>query len=305
MTQSYAEAALRIEPHSTTAHVNLGVARERMGDFTGAIEQYERALQIDPNYIGAYENLAKLRLGQGEKIEQRKILEKLIELDPNNVIHLNNLSVLLMETGNREDDERANALLSKAFFLDQHDKFVLKNLGRLAFRYNQLNQALDFFEQAIFIAPEDVGLRELRVNLFNRMKRLDLALDECKELLRIDEENSFAYNELGVLYGKLGDQKSEENTYRKGLEKDANNPDLHNNLGVIFLNVHLQFAEAEKSFRKALELSSHKIYHVNLANSLARQNRCEEAEEQLAKYLQLGGTIDSPLYIEVRGYIDN
>jgi tetratricopeptide (TPR) repeat protein len=55
--------AVRLEPGMALWWFRLGSVRESSGDYTPAIEAYERALRLNPNYREATEGLARSRRG--------------------------------------------------------------------------------------------------------------------------------------------------------------------------------------------------------------------------------------------------
>ena len=68
------EKAVKLAPHIAAAWANLGVARRRMGDTTGAMKAYGRALQIDPANPTTLANLAAFYRSQGQIQEAREAL---------------------------------------------------------------------------------------------------------------------------------------------------------------------------------------------------------------------------------------
>ena len=299
--RSHAEDALRIEGHNTVAHLNLGVAIERMGDMDGAAAECEKAIRIDPNYASAYENLSKIRQRQGNRVDEMKLLEKAVGLDPNNVACLNNLAVLLMKTGNTSDDKRAEEYLKKAIELNPHDGFALKNLGRLCVRYNALGTASMLFELAVREHPEDIDLRNDRLKLFKRLHQNNFAIDECREIIRLDPRHSPTFNTLGILLDHENQPLEAEKIYRQGLDVDPHNQDLHNNLALVLLHSHGQLVEAERHFRQAIAIDPALAYaHLNLADVLARTSRSDESRVELEEYVQLGGSPDHMIYRRIK-----
>lgn len=57
--------ALKLNPNFVPSHVNLGLALERMGDFSGAVSAFHAALDIDGARADAYGGLAAVAVRQG------------------------------------------------------------------------------------------------------------------------------------------------------------------------------------------------------------------------------------------------
>ena len=63
------EIATTLAPDWWPAWVNLGVARNRTGDWEGAFDAYRRAIVVDPANPSALNNMASLYLEQGRVTE--------------------------------------------------------------------------------------------------------------------------------------------------------------------------------------------------------------------------------------------
>ena len=66
--------ALTHDPRNTTALNDLGVARDLMGDHTGAQEAYRQALGIDPEDSAAQVNLALSMAMSGDAADAVRML---------------------------------------------------------------------------------------------------------------------------------------------------------------------------------------------------------------------------------------
>ena len=111
-------------------------------------------------------------------------------------------------------------------------------------------------------------------------------LEAYKALLDADPENSALYNNMGVIYGELGDTDKALEAFNTAIEIDSNNADAFNNVGVI-LHKPGRLEDAENAFRKALEL--------NPDNSISFDNLRKVKEGQLQQSL-----FDAGLLREIR-----
>jgi tetratricopeptide (TPR) repeat protein len=86
-----------------------------------------------------------------------------------------------------------------------------------------------------------------------------------------------AYNQLGMLYQKIGRLAEAEHIFKQGLKADPAAATLRNNLGYCYLTQQ-RYTDAEKEFRNALELNPvFKRARMNLAIVLANTGREEES----------------------------
>jgi tetratricopeptide (TPR) repeat protein len=116
------------------------------------------------------------------------------------------------------------------------------------------------------------------------------AIEELKRAIAIYPEYVQAYNDLGVAYIKLDLIDDAIRALEKStlLDPKAFNPRL--NLGIA--NVRRQdFASAEPHLRSAVALdSSMPLAHLYLGITFWKTARSEEAEEEFARALSLGGS---------------
>lgn len=71
------EIAVRMEPSFSDGWVNLGVARRRSGDWSGAEQAYLRSTETEPDNLAAYQNLAALLHMRGEEDAATRLLQLL------------------------------------------------------------------------------------------------------------------------------------------------------------------------------------------------------------------------------------
>lgn len=64
------------------AYYNKGVVLESLGEYSKALEMYERAINLDPKLVPAYNNKANVLMGLGRDQEALEVFSKGIELDP-------------------------------------------------------------------------------------------------------------------------------------------------------------------------------------------------------------------------------
>ncbi len=83
----------------TGIHFDWAHVYEFTGDFSSAIEHYEKALKIDPKDPVLYNNLGLVYLQQKDYAEAKEYFGKAIEADPGFVPAKNNLKQLLSGAG--------------------------------------------------------------------------------------------------------------------------------------------------------------------------------------------------------------
>ena len=198
-------------------YIYLGVASERLGDNTGAIESYRAALAQQPKTFVAELSLGRLLLATGQTEEAIEHLHRAIELDPEKAQPQLYLALGLAKTGQKESAasaaERAQSL-GASENADFNDALggVFRELGRQ-------NEALQCFKQAVSLGPA----------------------------------NEDYYRHLAAAQRNAGDDTAAGSTLQSGLVQFPGSARLHYLLGLTFMS-RGSSAEAIDSLRKAAEL---------------------------------------------------
>jgi Tfp pilus assembly protein PilF len=101
----------------------------------------------------------------------------------------------------------------------------------------KINQALAIYNRAKYL---------------HREGRLDEAIQEYKAAVKLDKENPWIFNAMGLAMTAVGDFKGAEKAYQSALKLHAELSDVHNNLGVLYSEMGLKekaFAEFTKVIR--------------------------------------------------------
>lgn len=130
-----------------------GTQLYEQGQYTGALQQFQKALTSDPQNPDAYYNLAAtthrlgLQRGQSDLIDQAEALyNQCLDFDPNHVECHRALAVLLSDTGR---PDRAFALMKN--WAAQNPQYAEPRieLARLYEEANDPGQALKYLEDAV------------------------------------------------------------------------------------------------------------------------------------------------------------
>jgi tetratricopeptide (TPR) repeat protein len=76
------EAALAIDPHDESSHLNLGLEYEALDDADAAIEQYRAMIKDNPKSASGHRNLARLLKARGDDAEAAEHLRAAEEEEP-------------------------------------------------------------------------------------------------------------------------------------------------------------------------------------------------------------------------------
>lgn len=136
----------------------LGMIRERQGNFAAAEKFYRSALAGEPDYMDSSMNLANLLgLFPERKKEAERYFSRAFGLKDDSSMLCYNYAVFLLRYGNVPEAER---FLRRAIECDPYYAMAYNQLGVLAIQQNDLHAAERFFASAADFSPENPGFRK-------------------------------------------------------------------------------------------------------------------------------------------------
>lgn len=243
-------AALGFAQNPTAEQIfNDALAAQRRGDFTAAVNDYERVLKLAPRLLPARANLAAALLQLGRVDEAIANYRLALRQDPGNVqiaILLGNTLVLRHSYGEAiallQPVEKAHPenldiafVLGEALIDAQRPSEGLKRVQRVAAARNDAD--------AWLLA----GLTQLKLGDFAK------ARTNVEAALRANAALPGAYTLLGITKVMAGDEQAAKADYRKALEMNQNDFDANLRLGTI-LRTESDLLGARKYLESALRL---------------------------------------------------
>ncbi|PVD28691.1 hypothetical protein C0Q70_11285 [Pomacea canaliculata] len=174
------------------------------------------------------------------------------------------------------------SLFRSALKVNQDNAKLWNNVGHALEKVEKYQEALDYFEKAASVQPDDIGAHinvgrtynnlnlsrsytarvapnhlNAYLNLANLVSKDPHRLEEARNLLQqaISMRTDFieAYINLGDIFVKLGRIADAQHTYEDAIRVEPRNADLHFNLGVVHLE-QKHMAEARQAFENALKI---------------------------------------------------
>ena len=142
------ETALKIDSELVEAYKVLGDVCQRMGKFSLAIDYYNQAIAIKPNYPEVYANLGTLYEQQKQWQQACNYYQKALELKPD---FSRIYQKLILAQQNWQKSQQAPLILPQATLRRSPEYFL--TLGERACQQGNLSQALQYYQQALQIAP--------------------------------------------------------------------------------------------------------------------------------------------------------
>jgi tetratricopeptide (TPR) repeat protein len=138
--------ALAVNEENHMAHVNMGNAHFRKGEWAEAKAHYLRALELNPRYLDALNNLGVVLTATGDWQEAERVYGWLLEEKPDDPTLHYNLGLLLVKQGR---DKEAIGALGRAAELRPGNPAVYNEIGLIFIRRGNRVGACRFFNLAL------------------------------------------------------------------------------------------------------------------------------------------------------------
>ena len=141
-------------------YFEYGAAAEQAELYDKAADLFKRNIALDPaNAAEACNYLSYMWVEHGLHLDEAEdMVNRALKLDPNNGAYLDTLGWLAYQRG--KFDEALKALLRAAQNLPHLDAVVLEHIGDTYAKLNLIPQALDYWQKAVILAPENKKLSE-------------------------------------------------------------------------------------------------------------------------------------------------
>ncbi len=195
------EEAILAAPGYGDAYCNLGVVRQRSGDYPGAVEAYRKALAFKPG-ARAHKNLADALAALGRNEEARSEYLAALELDPAFGDIREDYAAFLARTGRGDE---ALGEYRRAVELDPASPLPRLRLAAALARNGDLEEAAAQYRRVLEDDPSRIGVRNDLGAVLGRMGRYDQAAAEYGRILAADPGNPGAHYNLGLILGARGE----------------------------------------------------------------------------------------------------
>ena len=176
--------------------------------------------------------------------------------------------------------DKASALSNKP----EDKKADLFLRGSYLERQKKYEPAEEMFRKVLAGDPRDAGaLNYLGYMLADRGVRLEEALQLIKRAVQEEPQNYAYLDSLGWAYFKLGNYELAEENLRKAMDRNSNDPTVHDHMGEVYAKTgRLKLAAAQ--WERALEEWNRSLPADVETNDVARvQKQLESTKVKLAK----------------------
>lgn len=174
---------LRLRPNLPEAHVNLGAALSKLGEFAAAEKEYRTALSLHPGDADAQEGIGIVATEQGRFNEALPYLAGAARLRPNDADAHYNLGRAYGLAGRTAE---AIAEFARTVALQPDNAQAHFNLGTALAAQDRLAEASEHFSIAVRLDPTDINARFNLGSALGSMGRLDEAITQFEAVLRLN-----------------------------------------------------------------------------------------------------------------------
>jgi len=161
------------------------------------------------------------------------------------------------------------------------------NLGILAAREGNTDEAIGFFQKALALNPEHAVALQNLGNAYRQKKDWDAARKTLEHALALSPDDAEANYGLGMVYAQLNDTSRANEFLQKALAARPAYPEALNNLGILYLRTG-RSEEAKKSFAESIRVAPRfEQSYLNLARVYAIEGDKAQARATLLELLKV------------------
>ncbi len=295
--QRFAEAeadvrkAIDVAPQNSFGHVQMGNLKFAEHQYTDAVKAYQTALDLNQNSTDALRGLMSTCIAQKQLDRALAIAEAQIAKVPNNGSFYDLLGNALFYS--KHDLPAAETAFKKSAELDRKNPDPLIKLGQVQAAAGEIDQAIDTYRQGLQAYPREVAFYILLGQMYEGQQDWSNAVDFYQKALVIAPENPLASGKLANVMLQSGQNLdvalSLAQTARRGL---PTSPAVADTLGWIYYQKGA-YPSAIDSLQEALKLEQ-KIKspddpktHFHLGMAYAKNGQAALARQQLQLMLKI------------------
>lgn len=207
---------IALDSDKLDAYFYRGIAKNDIGDFSGAIVDYSKIIISQPD-ADTYFNRGNARYSLEDFEGAKNDYKEAIKIDP---LFLDAIYSLGCANFDLEDYTEAIDVFTQLLEIESYYPKAY-TLRAMAFEHqNKYKQAAKDYSLAVFLAPSAVtyynrGVFLLHINYFKKAK------NDLSKAIKLNDNNSFAYFYRGVTHLLLGKYKNAVPDFETALKFDA------------------------------------------------------------------------------------
>lgn len=269
--KTYLQRAIDTSNNDSEAHYLLGEAHYQLRDWLRAKQNYARAVELKPTHKQAYYGLIKTCGQLDERDEVAKYSQKFQQLQSATF------------AADREYRQHFDELEN----IREEVAVTCLDAGRLFATHEQLAQAEPMWKRACELNADNATSRNLLGALYLKQRKVHEALEQFKELARLEPTDAGHFQQLGFLEARLGNLAAAERYFKRVIAVAPKNAAGYRSLAKFYLNTKREAKQALQLAATAVTLEPVADSYFVLGWSHAVNGRRVEATAALEKAMQM------------------
>ncbi|MFN8285732.1 MAG: tetratricopeptide repeat protein [Chitinophagales bacterium] len=240
-------------PKDPEALNNVGVAYYNQGDYTKAIEYYNKSVALKPS-SRAYTNTGLAYLKSNDAVKANENFEKAIATGKDNLLSTYFLVGKSYYDNNSAD--KAAAYFTKAIAINANHAPTLYYMGLAAYSKKDSTKALDYFSKAIASDPRYAEPYQKRADIYSAKKQFDKAAKDYDMAIMLNPKLWECYQQLGNAYIQLKQYDKAIDALENAVMTDRKlGKTLYLTLGNLYRDNLKSYERANGYYQKYIELN--------------------------------------------------
>lgn len=159
--------------------------------------------------------------------------------------------------------------------------------GRHLFRQGKHADAIQVFEQALKVDPDQTEIHDAVATAYFVVKQYDKAIEHFTRVTQLKPMDAKAYINLGAVFNRKEEFQKAADILKKAMSRDGKAVEAYYNLGIAYRGLK-QPAMAANSYKEALKINPRMLDAMqNLGNTFLEMNNLKSAIEQYKKALEI------------------
>ena len=241
--------AVEMTPTDFNALNSRGMVLMERGLLEKALADFDKAISLRIADSGAYYNRGLLFRKKGERGKALEDFTMALAINPADIKARNTRGLLLQEM---EDYDKALADFNAALDVDPSDAMIFNNRGLLLAAKGEIDRAIADYDTAARLKPQESSTYINRGLALSAKGEFDKALVDFNSAIRLKPDESRAYNNRGITNAQKGSMQLSLDDFTKALELDPSFAEVYVNRGLLLLKVG-DAALARQDFARACE----------------------------------------------------
>lgn len=261
------DAGLVLNPYFSELYLFRGISSQLLNDYATARLNYEQALSLDPANASVYSNLGLIELLSENYLRGKDFFTKAIETKPDYGDAYLFRALCLSEL---KDSKQAFVDFDNALRYNKFDERIYLWRGKLQYDLKDFDASIRDFNKAISFNEQNPLLYYYRATVRYEKHDLDGCIADFSKAIELNPGNELVYYNRALVRAEVGLSNGAEDDYNKVVQLDPRNLLGRFNRGLLRLELH-NLQGAEEDFTAAINIYP-QFYHAYLARAEVRMS---------------------------------